>query len=140
MTETPSSDNAGSGVIRLLVAEKEKLLREVERIDRILASEGVDPRKIGAGVDPRMTAAGRPRNQISKLGALMNVLASARKPLTQRELVLGIQELGYVFSSRRPVNTLNPYLYGKKRLPTILKTPKGFILATRSKEFGIAES
>jgi hypothetical protein len=65
----------------------------------------------------------------------MQVLAAATKPLSQRELVVGIQNMGFVFASRNPSNTLNPLLYGEKKLATVKKLPRGFILSSRENEF-----
>jgi hypothetical protein len=102
----------------------------------MLKQEGFDAQNIGPeGERAAMTQSGRPRNAVTKVDALLQVLKSATKPLSQRDLVLGIQSLGYVFASRNPSNTLNPLLYGDKKLSVIKKLPTGFILAVRENEF-----
>ena len=130
-----------SSVIRMLMDQRQKLLAEVNRIDRMLKQEGFDAQNIGPeGERAAMTQSGRPRNAVTKVDALLQVLKSATKPLSQRDLVLGIQSLGYVFASRNPSNTLNPLLYGDKKLSMIKKLPTGFILAVREDEFSRTET
>src|SRR5664279_863065 len=88
-----------SSVIRMLMDQRQKLLAEVNRIDRMLKQEGFDAQNIGPqGERAAMTQSGRPRNAVTKVDALLQVLKSATKPLSQRDLVLGIQNLGYVFA------------------------------------------
>jgi hypothetical protein len=127
---------AESSVVRMLLEERRRLLAELNRVDRILASEGVSAHSSSATAEPSTsTKSGRVRNAITKVEALLQVLQKATKPLSQKELLLGIQELGYVFSSRNPSNTLNPLLYGEHKLNTLTKLPNGFVLTAREKEF-----
>lgn len=128
--------DSDSSVIRMLLDKRQKLLAEVNRIDRMLKHEGFDASDVTHQSESAvMTQSGRPRNAITKVDALMQVLKSATKPLSQRDLVLGIQNLGYVFSSRNPSNTLNPILFGARKLAAIVKLPEGFVLAERENEF-----
>lgn len=127
---------SGSSVIQILLDQRRKLAAEINRIDRMLAREGVDIRHAQFQVEQTATTqSGRPRNTITKVDALLNVLKSAKRPLSQKELVVGIQNLGYVFASRNPTNTLTPLLYGDKKLSAVKKIAAGFILAEREKEF-----
>ncbi len=131
-----SEEVSGSSVIQILLDQRRKLAAEINRIDRMLAREGVDIRHLQFRVEPTATTqSGRPRNTITKVDALLNVLKSAKRPLSQKELVVGIQNLGYVFASRNPTNTLTPLLYGDKKLSAVKKIAAGFILAEREKEF-----
>jgi hypothetical protein len=128
-------------VIRMLLDQRKKLLAEVNQIDRMLKREGIEVDNASLQGGPSaITQSGRPRNMITKVNALLQVLKSASQPLSQRELVLGIQNLGYVFSSQHPSNTLNPLLYGDKKLSSIKKLATGFVLAEREKEFSQSES
>jgi hypothetical protein len=127
---------ADSSVVRMLLDQRQKLLAEVNRIDRMLRREGLEVQGGSPESGPAaMTQSGRPRNAITKTDALLQVLKSASKPLSHRDLVLGIQNLGYVFASRNPSNTLNPLLYGDKKLSAITKLPAGFVLAERERDF-----
>ena len=126
---------AESPVIQMLLDQRHRLMADVNRIDRMLAREGLDVQSLSRGEGEALTQSGRARNTINKLDALMHVLETATKPLSQKELVIGIQNMGFVFASRNPSNTLNPLLYGEKKLTTVKKIPGGFILATREKEF-----
>lgn len=120
----------------MLLDQRRTLLAEVNRIDRMLRQEGLDVHNLSPEGDPTaMTRSGRPRNELTKVDALLQVLKSATKPLSQRELVVGIQNLGYVFASKNPANTLNPLLYGDKKLSDVKRLQHGFILANRESEF-----
>jgi hypothetical protein len=132
----PPVNGRESTVVRMLLEERRRLLSEVGRIDRMLAREGLAVQPIHEEVGGvSATGSGRVRNSITKVDALLQVLRDAKKPLSQKELLLGIQELGYVFSSKNPSNTLNPLLYGDRKLPGVTKLPAGFVLSEREKEF-----
>ena len=135
-TETPRDGASDSSVIQLLLEQRRKFVAEINRIDRMLAREGVAVQGLSSQLElAAMTHSGRPRNAINKVDALLHVLKSATRPLSQRELVEGIQNLGFVFASRNPTNTLNPLLYGDKKLAAVKKLSEGFILAEREEEF-----
>jgi len=133
MNEQPSS------VTKLLVAERARLTQEIERIDRILAQEsGLQGGELpGSGPqaeqDPACSAP--TSNLLTKVQALRKVLEVAATPLTPREMVASMQRLGYSFTSTNPANTLNPYLYGAKKLGFLGRFGRGFILASREPEF-----
>lgn len=129
------AQNVSSSTVSMLLAERERLLQEISRIDRFLAQEGVVPPAPPQAKGAQQELGRRPQNTMSKLEAIIKVLEAATKPLSQRELVNGIEHLGYVFASKNPYNTLNPYLYGEKRVPEIKKIAQGFILARREREF-----
>lgn len=118
----------------MLLAERARLAGEIARIDRILEQEGV-------GVPPTSNAgypvpvAPHPVNILNKVQAIQKVLEAASIPLTPREIVIEVQKAGYVFESRNPANTLNPYLYGRRKLDFLKKFGRGFILAQREREF-----
>jgi hypothetical protein len=131
MNEQPSS------VVRVLLDERRRLQREIERIDRILAQEGVLDNQATKGAETKTVPdiALRHPNLLTKMQALRKVLEVATVPLAPREMVAEIQRLGYSFTSAHPENTLNPYLYGAKKLPFIKRFGRGFILADRETEF-----
>lgn len=122
-----------SPVVRMLILERQRLLNEIERIDRFLAQEGMTAPKITAEPDAQNDA--QKGNILSKVQTMKKVLETASTPLTPGDLVDGMVRFGYSFSSRNPANTLNPYLYGQKRLPWIKKFGRGFILDSRQSEF-----
>jgi hypothetical protein len=124
-----------SRLVQVLIEERKKLVEEIVRIDRVLAQEGVDVKSISAGIDAQLTPWGRPRNKMTKVEAMEAALKQADHPLTPRELLAAMQKLGYAFASARPLGTLNPYLYGKKKLDVITKCGRGFILTSRESEF-----
>ena len=126
-----------SSVVRLLVLERRRLQQEIERIDRILARESdVDLQNIAAiEREPDSTAGSCRPNTLTKTQALKKALEVASAPLSPREIVVAIRRLGYTFTSAHPENTLNPYLYGAKKLPFLKKFGRGFILAERESEF-----
>ena len=133
MKEQPSS------VTNLLLAERARLTQEIERIDRILAQEGClhggelpgsGPQAVQAPACPPPSA-----NLLTKVQALRKVLEVAPTPLTPREMVASMQRLGYSFTSTNPANTLNPYLYGAKKLDFLRRFGRGFILSSREPEF-----
>jgi hypothetical protein len=125
-----------SSVIRILLEQRRKFVAEINRIDRMLAREGIRLENLAFQAEPTaVTLSGRPRNSISKVDALLTLLKTAKKPLSQKDLVVGIQNLGYVFASRNPTNTMTPLLYGDKKLSAVKKLPGGFILADREQEF-----
>ena len=72
---------------------------------------------------------------MTKVEAMEEALKLSDSPLTPRELVAAMNKLGYTFASANPTNTLNPYLYGKKKLEIFQKSGRGFILSSRAREF-----
>ena len=142
MNEAPSSDetkapsNPPSPVVKILLAERERLLKEIERIDRFLCQEGFLSAAAGASETPLPTPSPVPsRNLFSKAQALKRALELATTPLTPREIVGEMKRLGYAFTSKNPANTLNPFLYGPRKLEFVKKVERGFILAKREEEF-----
>ena len=83
--------------------ERERLTKRLQEIDDAL-------RQFGAL--PRGSRASRPRaaNTMAIREAIEKV--TAKKPLTIREIVFAVQEIGYNFSSSNPVNSVGAYLYG----------------------------
>ena len=138
MEETPTSEHAAnpaSRLVQVLIEERKKLVQEITRIDRVLAQEGVDLKSIATGLDAQLTPWGRPRNKMTKVEAMEEALKLSDSPLTPRELVAAMNKLGYTFASANPTNTLNPYLYGKKKLEIFQKSGRGFILSSLAREF-----
>lgn len=147
----------------MLLAEKNRLRgemtrceQEIARIDRIIKQEGLAVPPVGsepvpggevsvvtgglstAAIGPESGGArGTPElvNVETKVQTLMRVLKAATIPLTPTELVKEMTRLGYKFLSRNPTNTLNPYLYGRRKLDTVDKVGRGFVLTSRRKEF-----
>ena len=131
----PKAAKPTSHVIQVMLEERSKLVQEIGRIDRFLAQEGIDIKRIAAGIDVDLTPWGRPRNAMTKTQAIDIALEKADHPLTPREIVTTMQRHGYVFASADPANTLNPYLYGQRKLDHIEKLGRGFVLKTRRAEF-----
>jgi hypothetical protein len=129
--------NEPSSVVRVLLAERSRLQQEIARIDRILAQEGeIDSQTMeGAEAKTVPDIVVRHPNLLTKMQVLRKVLEVATVPLSPREMVAEIQRQGYSFASAHPENTLNPYLYGAKKLPFLKRFGRGFILADREAEF-----
>jgi hypothetical protein len=125
-----------SRVVQLMLAERANLLREIARIDRFLKQEGIDAELIASNIDDHWSAAGNPRNALTKAQVMESILQKAMKPLTRRELVVEMRRAGYAFASEDPGNTLTPLLYGRKRrLSFIHKVSGGFVHVGRRAEF-----
>jgi hypothetical protein len=130
---------------QMLIAERDKLAkaldeinRELEVIDRRRLQDDADhanEQPIDNEYDPHETTKTPRSNILSKVQAMKQALETAVTPLPPKELVQAMVRLGYTFASRNPANTLNPYLYGSKKLPWIKKFGCGLILATREGEF-----
>jgi hypothetical protein len=120
-----------------LQAKRRELLQAIAEIDHLLRLEGVEqsgPAPVGqVGFTPNVG-----KGWQTKKDAIYTVLKEAKKPLKVGELLQGIIEAGFQFRSRYPRNTLNPLIYGAKKLDFVIQTPQGFILRGRESEFEIA--
>lgn len=92
-----------------LIAEKAHLEQRLEAINEALGASAKEP------VLMAPAAVGKPgrrsRNAISLSEAVVQV--TAQHPMTKPEILEAVQRLGYRFSAKEPVKSLNPILYGK---------------------------
>lgn len=129
------SQNGQSPLARILLRERARLVQEIARIDRFLEQEGIAALSTAPAISVQNCAPRPTDNILSKVQALQKVLEVATTPLSPKEMVEAMKRLGYNFESSNPSNTLNPYLYGQRRLGFLKKFGRGFILAEREKEF-----
>ena len=135
INKEPATRTPASQVVGILLAERERLLHEIQRIDRFLAQEGCQPDQTNLPMPVPLPVVSSPRNVFSKVQAMKKALEVATTPLTPRELVLEMNRLGYTFTSTQPTNTLNPFLYGAKKVDFLKKFGRGYILVGREKDF-----
>lgn len=94
--------------------EKTELERRLMQINAALASDGNQSSGAVATVKTTRKAGNRkrPRNRMSLPEAVIRVTTA--KPLTKDEILIELKKLGYRFSAKKPINSLNVVLYGKK--------------------------
>jgi len=93
-----------------LLKERTQLQHRLEQIDQALALDGVTASARSAGA-----RAGRPKrikNPMSLKAAVMQ--ATKSKALDKPEILAAIKRLGYRFTAKDPVNSLNTILYTGK--------------------------
>jgi hypothetical protein len=93
-----------------LVAERSKLEKRLAQINGLLgvaiASAGLGNGRGRGGFKGR-----RGRGGLSLKAAIIQ--ATSAKPLTKEEILATVKRMGYKFSTKRPMATLNAYLYQK---------------------------
>jgi hypothetical protein len=93
-----------------LVAERSKLEKRLAQINGLLgvalASGGLGNGRGRGGFKGR-----RGRGGLSLKAAIIQ--ATSAKPLTKEEILATVKRMGYKFSTKRPMATLNAYLYQK---------------------------
>jgi hypothetical protein len=102
-----------------LFDEKNELETRLREINEVLGAETAPPAAAPIPAAPvrRARPAARPRqgprggNTMSMREAVMKVLAQG--PRRRGELVQAIQDLGYVFTTKNPLNSLGSVLYAK---------------------------
>src|SRR5579862_273697 len=101
-----------------LIEEKNRLEDRLQQIDQVLGTEGrtrsenSDASSIGSIEPiPRRRARRRGQNTMSMREAVLQALSQG--PLTRKEIVGAVQDLGYVFKTSNPLNSIGSVLYGK---------------------------
>jgi hypothetical protein len=92
-----------------LLKEKAQIEARLEEIVQALDLEGGGYPSSGQARGKRPA---RPKNAMSLREAVIHV--TSQQPLTKQEILSAIQKLGYQFTARNPINSLNVVLYGKK--------------------------
>ena len=91
-----------------LVAEKGQLEKRLSQLNSLLgAGSEQGSQESARGVRGR----GRSRNGLSLKAAIIQ--ATAKKALTKEEILAAVKKDGYKFATKRPIATLNAYLYQK---------------------------
>ena len=97
-----------------LVAERSKLEKRLAQINGLLgvaiASGGLGNGR-GRGRGRGGFKGRRGRGGLSLKAAIIQ--ATSAKPLTKEEILATVKRMGYKFSTKRPMATLNAYLYQK---------------------------
>ena len=92
-----------------LKQERMELVEQIKRIDDALASTMSEAKK-----QPNIESLKQPRtkrNKISLKNAVIKI--TTQKPRTKIEIMSALNDIGYVFSSATPINSLNATLYSK---------------------------
>jgi hypothetical protein len=100
--------------LRKYIALHESLRKEKAELEERLAriNEALGSRDgVSAGVSPGPRR--KVRNALSLKQAVVEVTKS--KPLTKQEILDAIKKLGYRFSAKDPINSLNVVLYSKRQ-------------------------
>jgi hypothetical protein len=91
-----------------LVAEKSRLEQRLSQLDLVLGLSNGNGTGRTEGV---ARGRGRGRRGLSLKAAMIQ--ATAKKALTKEEILAAVQKAGYKFATKRPLATLNAYLYQK---------------------------
>jgi signal recognition particle subunit SEC65 len=86
-----------------ILKERERLTQRLHEIEQALRQIRALPSG-SRNLPPRAANAMNIREAVEK--------ATAKKPLSIREIVEAVQEVGYKFSSSNPVNSVGAFLYG----------------------------
>lgn len=101
-----------------LQQERTSLQRRLRELDAAMGEvraaaaprEMARPARISAPARARATQGARGQNALSLREAISK--ATARAPLSVRDIVDSVQKLGYRFQSSNPINSVGAYLYG----------------------------
>ena len=91
---------------RSVDAEKGHLQQRLSQIDLALGRPTEGRRVTGA-----TRGRGRGRNGLSLKAAILQ--ATAKKALTKEEILAAVKKAGFKFATKRPIATVNAYLYQK---------------------------
>jgi hypothetical protein len=106
--------------------EKAELEARLAQINKALgASESLPAAAPAVGRAPKAAAktkaprakGGRGLNAMSLPQAVLKV--TAEKPLTKEEILKAVEKLGYKFSTKKPLASLNVVLYSKKKFKQV---------------------
>lgn len=97
-----------------LIQEKSKLESRLREISEALG-ESSEQRSTPTLARPAVAASGRRGRRSSGGLSLRDAVlqVTSRGPLTKQEILDGVQQLGYRFSTNNPANSLGVILYGK---------------------------
>lgn len=97
-----------------LVEERTKLKARIANIDKLLGEaikfedSGVQQPQPGTVAEPPK----RVRNPISLRDAVVKLLAE--RPMTKKEILERLRVMGYQFTAKNPMNSLNALMYGRQ--------------------------
>lgn len=94
----------------VLQKEKYRLEDRIHQISGLLGQDGTTSSSRLPALTPKRIHE-RARNKLSLRQAILK--ATASKPLTKPEILAAIQNLGYTFTTAKPMNSINFILYGK---------------------------
>lgn len=92
-----------------LQAERETLIARLQQIEAALGGAVTSSAPVKGKRGPKPGK--RARNEMSLKEAVLKVTTG--KSLTKDEILAGIRKLGYKFTAKDPVNSLNTVLYSK---------------------------
>jgi len=93
-----------------LLKEKAELEQRLAQLDRALAVDGAT--RPAPASSPQASRVGRIKNPMSLKASVTQVTKD--KGLTKPEILAAIKKLGYRFTAKDPVNSLNTVLYTGK--------------------------
>lgn len=94
-----------------LKQERMELVEQIKRIDDALASTMNEAKKQPNIESLKQPRTKRNKNKISLKNAVIKI--TTQKPRTKIEIMSALNDIGYVFSSATPINSLNATLYSK---------------------------
>jgi hypothetical protein len=96
-----------------LLAEKVQLEARLAELNRVLGGAETAPASEPQAVAQPKRGRGRGRgsNLMSMREAVLKALSE--RPLARKEIVSAVEDLGYVFKTRNPLNSIGSILYGK---------------------------
>ena len=98
---------------RSLLTEKASLEARILEINRALSDNGSFAPVADKATAPPAKAVRRPRKRLKNPLSLKVAVAKVTtgKPLSKSEILEAVQKLGYRFTAKNPVNSLNTVLY-----------------------------
>lgn len=104
-----------------LLKRQSEIQGELEAIDAALGTSPVPVQAAPSAAAPSASPAKgkrgprkRAENSLSLAEAVLSVTKS--KPLTKHEILVAVEKLGYAFSAKSPLNSLNTLLYTNKQI------------------------
>src|SRR5688500_15233276 len=92
-----------------LLRERSALEARLTQINRALSEGETGNGKTARAAERRLAPSKRTRNSLSLKAAVIK--ATSQQPLTKPEILAAIKKLGYRFTARNPMNSLNVVLY-----------------------------
>jgi hypothetical protein len=118
-----------------LTDEKRQLEARLAELNQVLgsASDLPSPSATAQAVTAPRRGRGRGQNALSMREAVLNALSKG--PLARKEIVKAVEDLGYVFQTKNPLNSIGSILYGKN---TPVKSKDGKYYVTGSSPISVA--
>ena len=112
MPKDPLKDYAA--LRQSLETERAKIIARLQAINAALGSAPAPSAAptVAAAKPAKVKRGSRAKNELSLKEAIAK--ATTGKALTKDEIYEAVKKLGYVFTTKKPLNSINAVLYGKK--------------------------